>query len=72
MLAAQMDVLRETGAGLLDLALAPPRHLHALTRRAAALREYAELRRDALEPAAAARAAAAAAPAAPLRELVLS
>lgn len=71
MLAAQMDVLRETGAGLLGLALAPPRHLLALTRRADALREYAELRRDALEPAAA-RAAAAAAPAAPLRDLVLS
>ena len=68
MLAAQMDVLRESGAGLLDLALALPRHAWALTRRAEALMEYAQLRRDALDAA----PEAAPPPERALREVVLS
>lgn len=72
MLAAQTDVLRETGAGLLDLALALPRHLWALTRRRAALAEYAGLRRDGFDPAAATAAGSDAAPPAALRDVILS
>ncbi len=69
MLAAQMDLLRETGAGLLSLLLAPPRHLLALTRRTRALAEYADLQRDALP--ALDTESLSHAPLAPLRDLVL-
>jgi len=46
MLAAKLDLLRETGAGLGSLLLTLPRHALALRRRDAGLREYALLERD--------------------------
>lgn len=50
MLAAKLEVLREAGAGLGALLLAPPRHLAALAGRQRALAEYATLERDAIAP----------------------
>lgn len=69
MLAAHADVLRETGAGLLGLLLAAPRHAVALARRDAALREFAGLPRETLPTAADPLDAP---PERPLRELLLS
>jgi lipid-A-disaccharide synthase len=46
MLAAKLDLLRESGAGLGSLLLAVPRHAMSLGHRDAALREYAILERD--------------------------
>jgi lipid-A-disaccharide synthase len=50
MLAANLDVLREAGAGLGSLLLSLPRHALALLRRDADLREYAQLVRDTIPP----------------------